>query len=240
MVSTQSASVLPRQRSVTFEPEPGSAPGDTEYEEEDMEASSSPHRPPLPLSPRKSTLNVRRGDYIDVDSESFGILESAARLANSAERAASRRQSRESRRTSSSLANAASASQTSGEPCGDDILTDDGDEDAFEPLLGYDDDEEDDLISLSSEEVSDEDSVNSEPIISARTSKSSFAAISPVTGRRSGVSDASGPKLSRRASALLDFDCPPTPITHNRSLSRRNTGRYKLSTDLHLGRWFYL
>ncbi|VDO05834.1 unnamed protein product [Rodentolepis nana] len=218
--ATHSASDLPRQRSVTFEPEPGSAPGDTEYEEDtegggsDELISSYSHTSPS-YSMKNSVVA-----YTDMDAESIGILESAARLANSAERA-SRRQSKDSRR--SSLA-AASAIGTTEALCAtdDDRLTDD----CCDPMLGDDDD----LTSLASdEEVSDSDSVNSEPIascssgvlMSARASKTSLTAMSPGKGRRSG--DAGSRRISRDASALLDFDCPPTPITQNKGLSRRNT-----------------
>ncbi|VDL59923.1 unnamed protein product [Hymenolepis diminuta] len=210
--TTQSASVLPRQRSVTFEPEPGSAPGDTEYEE-DTEAGGS-DKLMLSYSHTSHSAKNSGGGYTDVDAESIGILESAARLANSAERA-SRRQSKDSRR--SSLTTAAAMVTTEALcPADDDRLTDEG----CDPTS-----DSNDLTSLASdEEVSDSDSVNSEPIVSrssARASKTSLIPVSPGKGRKSG--DVGSRRISRDASALLDFDCPPTPITQNKGLSRRNT-----------------
>lgn len=211
--TTQSASALPRQRSVTFEPEPGSAPGDTEYEE-DTEAGDS-DKLISTYSHTSHSMKNSGGVYTDMDAESIGILESAARLANSAERA-SRRQSKDSRR--SSLATAAAIVTTEALcPADDDRLTDEG----CDPMS-----DSNDLTSLASdEEVSNSDSVNSEPIVShspARTSKTSLIPVSPGKGRKSG--DAGSRRISRDASALLDFDCPPTPITQNKGLSRRNTG----------------
>lgn len=213
IIASQSASALPRQRSVTFEPQPGSAPGDTEYEETETDDIISSY------SPTTSPVGQERG-YTDMHGESIGILESAARLANSAERydKASRRQSRDSRRSSVAVTE-------------DDVLCPADEDSLTEASDGpyYSDDES---VSVDDED-NDAESVNSEPVIgrtsvSARASKTSLIA-SPLKSRKSG--DAGSRRISREASALLDFDCPPTPINEGRRLSRTNTGKLFLSAS---------
>ncbi|KAM7534398.1 hypothetical protein Aperf_G00000114666 [Anoplocephala perfoliata] len=189
IISSQSASTLPRQRSVTFEPYPGSAPGDTEGEElETDEIVQSYSHTSLPVDQER--------EYNEINGESIGILESAARLANSAERydRASRRRSQDSRRSS--------VVDAEGDvlcPADDDSLVEDSDE------PHYSNDE--------SVPGDDDESVNSEPVVgptsvSVRGSKTSLIA-SPLKGRKSG--DSGSRRISREASALLDFDLAEGP-----------------------------
>ncbi|KAM7534007.1 hypothetical protein Aperf_G00000115059 [Anoplocephala perfoliata] len=205
VVTSQSTSTLPRERSVTFEAELGSAPGDTEYEESEADDIVSSHSP-------TSYFVGREREYNDMPGESIGILESAARLANSAERydRASRRRSQDSGGSC-----AAAVESDVFRPADDGSLTEASDEPHYPADESVSVDDEDDGV----------ESVNSEPVIgrmsvSVRGSKKSLIA-SPLKGRKSG--EAGSRRISREASALLDFDCPPTPINEDRRLSRTNT-----------------
>ncbi|VDM32620.1 unnamed protein product [Hydatigera taeniaeformis] len=192
---------LPRQRSVTFEPKPGSAPGDSEAEVEGDVPSvgtSASSAPSSSLRGRSSIFSDPEERYKYVDGGSLGILESAARLANSVDRL-----SRNSRSQRSSLAagdkSAASISDT-GEVCS----------------IGG-------ASSVSSDDGSgDSDSVNSEPTSARPSIIPAGVLVSPSSSRGRKSSDAQR-RISREASALLDFDCPPSPAARKGRPSRSNT-----------------
>uniref|UniRef100_A0A5K3F6I8 PH domain-containing protein n=2 Tax=Mesocestoides corti TaxID=53468 RepID=A0A5K3F6I8_MESCO len=164
---------LPRQRSVTFEPKRGCAPGDTETDTDVYEA----------LDGGESPQQTQSNRYKDIDGKSFGILESAARLANSADRL-NRHQRASVTPPFADSANVSSDSSSSSE-------------------LPFSDDEGG-LFS--------DGGINSEPQgptgrLSSRSRRSSTCA----DGLR---------RISREASALLDFECPQTPTKKANRVSR--------------------
>ncbi|KAL5106689.1 Anillin [Taenia crassiceps] len=181
---------LPRQRSVTFEPKPGSAPGDSEAE---MEEEVPPVGTTVSSAPsfqrRNSVFCDSEERYKYMDAESLGILESAARLANSADRLDGI-----GRSGRSSLAAAGKSA----------ALGSDADEVRSISRSGSG------CVSCSDEEDSDGESVNSEPASTRPSLSDGGTLISPSSSRGRRSCDAQR-RMSREASALLDFDCPPTP-----------------------------
>ncbi|VDK39493.1 unnamed protein product [Taenia asiatica] len=238
---------LPRQRSVTFEPKPGSAPGDSEAEVEEEEVPSvgtaassapssfqvynsvfndaeeryknvdggQPHTVRLksskPISSiylgcdifftGKSSEQCEVGDDLISPPESLGILEGAARLANSADRL-----NRNSRSGRSSLTAAGKETTSSS---------------GTEEVGGIGGGSSG-CVSASDGDNSDGESVNSEPTSNRPSLTAASTIISPSSSRGRKSCDAQR-RMSREASALLDFNCPPTPTCKGGPPSRSNT-----------------
>ncbi|CDI97930.1 actin binding protein anillin [Echinococcus multilocularis] len=195
---------LPRQRSVTFEPKPGSAPGDSEVEIEGElpNVSSAASSAPGSSSRGHSSVPNDPGErYKYVDGDSFGILESAARLANSADRL--NRNCCRSRRSSSAAAERSTSTAS--------------DTDEVSSMSSSS------RASSSDDDGSEGDSVNSEPTSNRPSFTATAALVSPSSSSRGRKSSDAPRRMSREASALLDFVCLPTPITRGGRLSRSNT-----------------
>lgn len=147
------------------------------------------------------------GDLIPSRLESLGILESAARLANSVDRL-----NRNSRSGRSSLA-AAGKSTASG-----------SDTDEVSSISGG----SSGCVSCSDDDHSDGESVNSEPTSNRPSLTAASTLVSPSSSRGRKSCDAQR-RMSREASALLDFDCPPTSMSKGGRPSRSNSGRCRES-----------
>ncbi|KAL5966698.1 Anillin [Taenia solium] len=194
---------LPRQRSVTFEPKPGSAPGDSEaeMEEEVPSVGTAASSAPSSFQVHSSVFNDAEERYKNVDGESLGILESVARLANSVDRL--------NRNSCSGLSSLTAAGKRTASSSGTEEVGGIGGGSSG-------------CVSVSDGDNSDGESVNSEPTSNRPSLTAAGTIISPSSSRGRKSCDAQR-RMSREASALLDFNCPPTPTCRGGRPSRSST-----------------